>query len=233
MYLSFNFLILRTMKEIKGFIPYEFTRLLDDDMRDRARRFYSLMKNRRSIRMFSQDPVPDNVIEYAIRTAGSAPSGANKQPWFFCVIKNADVKRKIRIAAEEEERRNYGERFTEEWLRDLEPIGTDAEKPYLEHVPVLIVVFKENYRIENGVKKKNYYVNESVGIAIGILLTALHHAGVATLTHTPNPMKFLNDILNRPVNEVPVVILPVGYPADNCMVPDLPRKQLEQIMKIY
>jgi iodotyrosine deiodinase len=221
------------MKEQNAFSEYEFRRRLADEMRERSRHFYEVMKTRRSIRAFSTDPVPDEVIENAIRTAGSAPSGANKQPWFFCVVTDRVLKTKIKVAVEAEERRNYEQRFPDEWLEDLEPLGTDFKKQYIEDAPVLIVVFKQNYRIVDGVKKKNYYVNESVGIAIGFLIAALQYAGVATLTHTPNPMKFLNELLDRPLNEVPVVLMPVGYPAEGCMVPDIIRKPLDEIIKNY
>jgi iodotyrosine deiodinase len=221
------------MEERNAFLPYEFIRRPPDEMRERSRRFYGVMKTRRSIRAFSTDPVPDEVIENAIRTAGAAPSGANKQPWFFCIVREPALKTRIRVAVETEERRNYDQRFPDEWLEDLEPLGTDFKKQYIEDAPALIVVFKQNYRIVDGVKKKNYYVNESVGIATGFLIAALHYAGVATLTHTPNPMKFLNELLDRPQNEVPVVIIPVGYPAGGCVVPDIIRKPLDEIVKNY
>lgn len=233
MNIYFIFIIFQLMKKTNIFIPYEFNRCPEDEMCERSRQFYKTMKTRRSVRAFSTEPVPDEVIENAIRTAGTAPSGANKQPWVFCVIKDPALKSKIRAAAEKEERLNYERRFTGEWLDDLEQFGTNFVKEYIEHAPVLIVIFKENYQLDNGEKKKNYYVNESVGIATGFLIAALHCAGIATLTHTPNPMKFLNTLLDRPANEIPVVLIPAGYPSDDCKVPDIPRKSLDTIMKIY
>jgi len=214
-------------------IPYDYRRLPHAEMQQRAREFYALMQRRRTVREFSTDSIPEGIIEDSIRTAGTAPSGAHKQPWHFCVIRDADIKHRIRLAAEEEERINYSGRFPQDWLDDLAIFGTDAVKEHLDDAPVLIVVFRENYRIVDGKRKKNYYVSESVGIATGMLLAALHNAGLATLTHTPNPMQFLNEILVRPKNEVPVLIIPVGYPKPDTKVPDLTRKPLESIMSSY
>lgn len=183
--------------------------------------------------MFSDRPVPRDVIENIIRAAGTAPSGANKQPWRFVAVQDAELKREIRLAAEEEEREFYTRRAGETWLADLYPFGTDEHKPFLEIAPWLIVVFKmvkdDNPRTESD---QVYYLNESVGIATGLLLAAAHHAGLATLTHTPSPMKFLASILNRPEYERPFLLIPVGYPADDCVVPDITRKPLEEIMVV-
>jgi nitroreductase len=191
------------------------------------------MDKRRSIRFFSDKDVPIEIIENIIKTASTAPSGAHIQPWTFVVIKDPEIKKQIRIAAEKEEKISYETRMTEEWLRALTPIGTDWEKPFLETVPYLIIAFKQRYGInEDGSKKTHYYVNESVGIAVGFLISAIHNAGLCTLTHTPSPMKFLAKILNRPENEVPFILLPVGYPADDATVPNLNRKSLDQVMII-
>jgi nitroreductase len=174
------------------------------------------------------------VIENIIKTASSAPSGAHKQPWTFCVVRNPDIKKQIRTAAEKEEYINDNGRMSEEWLDDLKVFGTDWHKPFLEIAPYLIIVFKKAYDLnDNGEKLKNYYVNESVGIACGFLISAIHQAGLITLTHTPSPMNFLEKILNRPKNERAFLLLPVGYPAENAEVPVLKRKDLEEVMKVY
>ncbi len=223
-----------TMTQIKdSFIPYAFKRREATEMQERARSYYELMDQRRTVRQFSADPIPEGVLEDAIRAAGTAPSGAHKQPWHFCVVTDPDIKHRIREAAEVEERVNYSGRFPEDWLEDLEIFGTDHVKEYIDIVPTLVIVFKENYRLVNGQRKKNYYVNESVGIAAGMLIAALHNAGLATLTHTPNPMAFLNEILERPKNEVPILLMPVGYPADGARIPDIKRKPLSDIMHTY
>jgi iodotyrosine deiodinase len=212
-------------------IPYAPPRLSDNEMRHRAERFFEEMNQRRTVRVFSEAPVPRALIECAIRTAGTAPSGANKQPWKFVVVDDPALKREIREGAEAEEREFYLQRATPEWLADLVPLGTDWQKPFLEVAPYLIVVFRESYRVlSDGSHAKHYYTLESVGIATGLLLTALHHIGLATLTHTPSPMDFLNTILNRPDNERPFVLIPVGYPAEDATVPDIQRKSLEEIM---
>lgn len=184
---------------------------------------------RRSVRAFSPDPVPLELIENAIRIAGSAPSGANQQPWRFIVVRDPELKRQIRQAAETEERENYEHRFPEEWKHALEPFGTDWHKEYLEIAPYLIVVFRIDYGLEEGKKIKHYYVQESVGIATGFLIAALHEAGLATLEHTPNPMGFLTTILDRPVNERPFLLLPVGFPAPDATVPNITKKSLDEI----
>jgi nitroreductase len=200
---------------------------------DAASRFYDIMRRRRSIRMFSDRPVSRATIETVIRTAGTAPSGANKQPWRFVAVQDAALKAEIRQGAEEEEREFYGRRASEQWLKDLVPFGTDDSKPFLEIAPWLIVVFKlmrdDNVRTESD---QVYYVNESVGLATGMLLAAAHHAGLATLTHTPSPMKFLSELLRRPSYERPFLLIPMGYPSDDCVVPSIERKPLDEIMVI-
>lgn len=212
-------------------IPYTRPRLSVDAMHRRAAQFFEEMNQRRTIRSFSDEPVPRSLIEHAIRTAGTAPSGANKQPWKFVVVDDPALKKQIRSGAEAEEREFYMQRATPEWLEDLVPLGTDWEKPFLEIAPYLIVVFRESYSVRaNGDRAKHYYTLESVGIATGMLLTALHYMGLATLTHTPSPMDFLNTILHRPDNERPYVLIPVGYPAPNATVPDIRRKSLEDVL---
>ena len=199
-------------------------------MRSRARDFHAAMDARRSVRHFAPDPVPRDLIELAILTASTAPSGAHRQPWRFVAVDDAAIKRRIRLAAEEEERRNYAERMPEEWLEALRPIGTGPEKPYLEIAPWIVVVFEELYGLDGGGgRRKNYYVKESVGIACGVFIAALHRMGLATLTHTPSPMGFLSEILERPRNERPYILFPIGYPATDAEVPDLRRKSLDEI----
>ena len=215
------------------FIPLEFQRYSEEEMSARALAYFEAMRTRRSVREFSPEPIPESVLEEAIRTAGTAPSGAHKQPWLFCVVKDPEIKHQIRLAAEKEERENYTSRFPKDWLTDLEVFGTDENKEYIDVVPVVIVVFRINYTVVDGKRAKNYYVQESAGIAAGMLIAALHNAGLATLTHTPNPMAFLNEILGRPKNEVPFLLMPVGYPKEATKVPDLKRKPLEEIMKVF
>ncbi len=196
----------------------------------RAEAFYQEMKQRRTVRDFSDRPVAREVIEQCLLTAGTAPNGANQQPWHFVVVQDPAVKRAIRLAAEEEERAFYHGRASEEWLEALAPLGTDENKPFLETAPYLIAIFTQSYGLgADGAKIKHYYATESVGIATGFLITALHHAGLATLTHTPSPMKFLHQILERPSNERPFLLLVVGYPADNTAVPNISKKSLEEI----
>lgn len=215
------------------FIPLEFQQIADEaEQIRRAREFYENLKRRRTVRDFSDKNVPFELIEKAILTAGTAPSGANMQPWRFVVVTDAETKRKIREAAEREEFESYHKRMSDKWLRRLAPLGTDEHKPFLEIAPVLIVVFRITSVIENGETEPTYYSQESVGIAVGMLLAALHNAGLATLTHTPSPMKFLQEILGRPKTEVPFVLIPVGYPVENAKVPDIKRKPLEEIMTI-
>ncbi len=213
----------------KSWIPYRGTSYSDEEMEARSRSFYEWADQRRSLRSFSDRPVPRSVIESIIRTASTAPSGAHKQPWRFCAVSDPALKKEIRMAAEAEERENYSSRMSERWKKDLEPLGTDWQKAFLETAPWLIVVFKEIYKTEDGVKKNNYYVNESVGLACGFLLMAIHHAGLTALTHTPSPMNFLSKILGRPANERPFLLIPVGHPAPGATVPDLQRKALDDI----
>lgn len=195
-----------------------------------AEAFYADVKRRRSVRDFSDRSVPREIIEDCLLAAGTAPNGANKQPWYFVVVGDPAVKRKIRKAAEQEEQAFYGERASQEWLNDLAPLGTDAHKPFLETAPYLIAIFGQSYGLDaQGKKVKHYYVSESVGIATGLLITALHHAGLVCLTHTPSPMKFLNRILHRPENERPFLLLVVGYPAQNARVPMIEKKTLAEI----
>lgn len=218
------------MSTEKSFQSLNFTRLDDGEMCRRAGEFFRLMRKRRSVRDFSAKPVPREVIEDALRAAGSAPSGANRQPWHFVVVESAEIKRCIRLAAEEEEREFYQRRASEEWLNALEPLGTDAHKPFLETAPYLIAIFLQKFSsAETGERLKNYYTSESVGIATGMLIAALHNAGVATLTHTPSPMKFLNQILGRPATEKPYMILVAGLPAEGTQVPAIARKSLDEI----
>jgi nitroreductase len=199
-------------------------------MRRRASEFLARMRTRRTVREFAPDPVPMEVVEDAILTAGTAPNGANHQPWHFAVVTDPSIRAEIRRRAEEEERAFYGERAPREWLDALAPLGTDAEKPFLETAPVLIAIFAESWTPDGeGGRRKNYYVTESVGIATGMLITALHLAGLATLTHTPSPMKFLNEVLGRPENERPFLLLVVGHPAADAEVPDLSKKPLSDI----
>lgn len=204
-----------------------------ETLKVRSKDFFLSMNKRRSVREFSDQKIPREVIENIVKTASTAPSGAHKQPWTFCIISNPELKKKIRAAAEKEEYESYQNRMSEQWLEDLKPIGTDWEKPFLETVPYIIVVFKKIYDKEEGQKKTNYYVNESVGIACGLLISAIHQTGLATLTHTPSPMNFLSEILNRPSNERPFLLLPVGYPAKETYVPKLERKDLNEIAKFY
>jgi len=211
-------------------IPLDTREYSPDQMAERAAEFAAEMARRRSVRHFSDRAVPRPVVEACLRAAGSAPSGANMQPWRFVVVSDPAVKRQIREAAEAEERAFYEQRAGDEWLDALAPLGTDWQKPFLETVPYLIAIFAQSYGLEpDGRKIKHYYVQESVGIATGLLIAALHHAGLATLTHTPSPMGFLNEILTRPVNERPFLLLVVGYPAPDARVPDIRRKALDEI----
>jgi nitroreductase len=217
-----------------AFISYSRQRLSDQDMIRRAQLFYEEMNARRSVREFSDESIPPGVIENIIRAASTAPSGANKQPWTFCVVYNPSLKKKIREAAEQEERLNYSQRMSEEWLQDLAPLGTDEHKIFLETAPALIAVFRRPYEEGDDQRKKpNYYVSESVGIACGMLITAIHLAGLCCLTHTPSPMNFLERILDRPSNERAYLLIPVGFPAIGARVPDIHRKPLEICMKTY
>ncbi len=212
-------------------VPYCPQRLLEGEMLERALAVFERLEGRRSVRDFSTDPVPRELIELAIRCASTAPSGAHRQPWRFVVISDPSVKQRIREAAEEEEKESYlGGRMPQEWLEALAPLGTDWRKPHLVDAPWLVVVFAELYGVSrDGTKRKNYYVKESVGIACGLFVAALHEMGLATLTHTPSPMEFLREILGRPINEKPFIVFPVGYPAADSTVPDLERKPLDQV----
>lgn len=210
-------------------VPYKQQQLAAKEVLKASKRFYDILRRRRSVRFFSPEQVQKETITNLLITAGSAPSGANKQPWHFVAVSNPEIKHKIRLAAEEEEKAFYTTRASEAWLKDLAPIGTDWQKPFLEVAPWLIVVFKKAYDDTPAGKTKNYYVQESVGIACGFLIAAIHHAGLATLTHTPSPMNFLSEILNRPQNEKPFLLLPVGYAAADATVPNIFRKELDEI----
>ena len=218
------------MAKADGFIPLDYLSKDEPAMVEAAQAFYQHMAKRRSVRDFSDQPIPRSVLENAILAAGSAPSGANMQPWHFAVVQDPVTKKKIRQAAEIEERELYENRASDEWLDALSPLGTDANKPFLETAPALIAIFLKKVSIdEEGVKHKNYYTTESVGIATGMLITALHQAGLGTLTHTPSPMKFLTEILERPSHERPFLLLVVGYPEEGAMVPDIQRLPLDKI----
>jgi nitroreductase len=216
------------------FIRYQKESFDAETMKNRSEQFYQWANKRRTCRDISDKLVSRSVIENLLLTASTAPSGAHKQPWTFCAVSNPEIKKKIREAAEEEERKSYAGRMGEEWLSDLAPIGTDWQKPFLEGAPWLIVGFRRSYEIQqNGHKKQNYYVQESCGIACGFLLAAIHHAGLVALTHTPSPMGFLCKILNRPENEKPFLLVPIGYPAEEAWVPDLKRKSLNEVVEWY
>jgi nitroreductase len=216
------------------FIPYEFDRLAEDEMTRRAESFYQLMNARRSVRAFSDEPVPRALIETAIRTASTAPSGAHRQPWHFEVVADPEIKKRIREAAEQEERAFYEGRAPDAWLQALLPLGTTWEKSFLEMAPWLVVVFEELHsQNEDGSQRLNYYTKESVGIACGLFVAALHNMGLTTLTHTPSPMRFLSEILGRPSHERPYILFPVGYPAAGVEVPNIKRKDLSEISTFH
>jgi|AntRauTorckE6833_2_1112554.scaffolds.fasta_scaffold00978_8 nitroreductase len=227
---SVNYNLCPDMREAI-FIPHtDYKEIPIEEMKHQASAFYEKMKARRSVRDFSDRPVPREIIEKCLLAAGTAPNGANKQPWHFAVVSDPEVKKKIRIEAEKEEQEFYNRRAPEDWLDDLHPLGTDENKPFLEKAPYLIGIFAQSYNIdENGEKEKHYYVKESVGIATGFLITALHHAGLVALTHTPSPMGFLNEIMGRPSYEKPFLLLVVGYPEDGVKVPDIDKKSLDEI----
>lgn len=219
-------------KQINGYpyVAYSKETYEENEMIKRSNNFLKWIEKRRTVRDFSDRPIPEEVIENIVLAASTAPSGAHKQPWTICVVKDPAIKKQIRAAAEQEEKESYDGRMSETWLKDLEPLGTDWQKPFLEIAPYLIVVFKRSYEIqENNKKHQNYYVTESCGIACGFLLAAIHDAGLVALTHTPSPMNFLSKILNRPENEKPFLLVPVGYPVEECWVPDLKRKNLNEI----
>jgi len=217
-----------------SYISYKGKTYSEEEMLNRSRDFYSWANERRSVRDFSSKPVPLEVMENIILTASTAPSGAHKQPWTFCLISNASLKSKLRALAEEEEKKSYAGRMSDEWLEDLAPLGTNWEKEFIDIAPWIIIVMKKAYDFdEKGEKTTNYYVSESVGIASGFLLAAIHNAGLVALTHTPSPMNFISKALNRPVNERPFLLIPVGYPAKSVLVPDLKRKKKEDIIEYY
>ena len=212
------------------FIPLEFEFISDKKINERSYKFLEIMKKRRTVRDYSSRPIPRKIIENAIKAAGSAPSGANMQPWHFVVVTNPEVRTKIRQAAELEEQKFYSHRASQEWLDALAPLGTNDEKLFLESASCVICIFLKKFSGEkNGKKVKNYYTSESVGIATGILITALHYSGIATLTHTPNPMRFLNKILGRPNDEKPYLLLVAGFPTTNTLIPDIKRRDLSTI----
>ena len=216
------------MAEQDDWILYPHTRLDNATMEERARTFYQELDGRRTVRRFSSDPVPQSVIQACVAASSTAPSGAHRQPWHFVAVRDPDTKTQIRHAAEAEERRNYETRFPDAWKEALEPFGTDADKPYLENAPWLIAIFAQS----SGTQGKNYYVTESVGLATGILIAALHRAGLVCVTHTPSPMKFLKDILERPSSERAYLLLAVGHPAPGVKVPDLERKPLGEVLTV-
>ncbi|WP_462219713.1 nitroreductase family protein [Ferruginibacter sp.] len=223
-------------KNINGFPFVSFERECYDSemMKIRCKDFYNRMDERRTCRDFSNKPIPKEVIENIILTASTAPSGAHKQPWTFCVVSNPEIKKQIRIEAEKEEYESYNGRMPEEWKKDLLPLQTDWKKEFLEIVPYLIIVFKKSYDFDAAGNKTNtYYANESCGIACGFLLAAIHNAGLVALTHTPSPMNFLSTILKRPVNEKAFLVIPVGYAAEECWVPDIKRKNLNEVIEWY
>ena len=213
------------------FEKYQYNNKNNQEMLEHSHNFMQLMLSRRSIRDFSSKEVPDKVIENILKTAISSPSGANKQPWSFLVVKNKSIKRKIRIAAEKEEKKFYSQRATDEWLDDLNKFGTSWEKPFLEVAPALIIIFRQSYDNSGSKKRKNYYVNESVGIASGFLLTAIQNAGLVSLTHTPSPMGFLEKMLERPKNEKAYLLIPIGFPAEHAQVPILRKKPYSESVK--
>ncbi len=226
--------MLNKMEKEKHISLKNYEKLSDNKSLEISELFFEKMNKRRSVRTFSSEPISIEIIKNAIRTASTAPSGANKQPWHFVLVKDKKIKNEIRIAAEKEEREFYSHKASEEWLKDLEQFDTNDKKPFLEIAPYLIVVFEEKYKINRSGKiKKNYYTKESVGLACGMLLTALHNVGIATLTHTPSPMNFLSKILDRPTNETPFLLIVVGYPERGTLVPNIKRKKLNEILTIF
>ncbi|NQZ75396.1 MAG: nitroreductase family protein [Ekhidna sp.] len=222
-------------KEINGHphVSYDRDVYPLEEAQSRAKDYYEWLDTRRTVRDISDKPVSRELITNLIMAGSTAPSGAHKQPWTFCAISNPELKKAIREAAEKEEYESYHGRMSDRWLKDLEPIGTDWNKPFLEEAPWLVIIFKRVFEMENGVKNNNYYVNESVGIACGMIISAIHKAGLVTLTHTPSPMNFLTKILERPDNERPYLLLPIGYPKEEVYVPALDRKPLEEVAVFY
>lgn len=221
------------MSKHNGFVPLQFDYKSTEDLEKRSAEFHRQMKSRRTVRDFSDRDVPESVITQAIITAGSAPSGANMQPWYFVAVQDAEIKKQIRVAAEAEEKELYDQRASDEWLEALAPLGTNADKPFLETAPWLIAVFSQKYSlIDDGRKRKHYYTPESVGIATGFLIAALHQAGLASLTHTPSPMGFLRTVLGRPDHEKPFMLLVAGYPAEDALVPDITKKSSTELFSI-
>ncbi|MCB0409366.1 MAG: nitroreductase family protein [Flavobacteriales bacterium] len=216
-----------------NFIPYIRKEITAEEQLKKSEEFYQWLDQRRTVRDFSDEPVDIKVIENIIKAASTSPSGAHKQPWSFCVVSNPEMKKQIREAAEKEEYENYHGRMSDRWLKDLEPFATDWHKPFLETAPYLIIVCKRAYEMVDGEKVNNYYVTESVGLAAGMLLAAIHNAGLVSLTHTPSPMNFLTKLLNRPENERPFLLIPVGYPSKDAKVPDIQRKALKDVMFRY
>ncbi len=220
--------------QIPRTIELAFDEISESTMKTRARDFNALMQKRRTVRDFSSRSVPREVIDACLETAGSAPSGANRQPWHFALISDPLIKREIRAAAETEEEEFYIRRAPQDWLDALAPLGTDSKKPFLEHAPFLIVVFAQKFALDaKGIRQKNYYVTESASLATGFLIAALHNAGLATLTHTPSPMKFLNKILDRPSTEKPLMLIVAGFPEAGARVPDILRKKLDAFISIH
>jgi iodotyrosine deiodinase len=218
---------------MSGFIPYTLQYKDAATMLSTSRDYYLRMMHRRSVRDFSTEPVPREIIEYIIMTGSTAPSGANKQPWTFCAVSDPEIKSAIRKAAEQEEHENYHHRMGDEWIRDLAPLGTNETKEFLQVAPWLIIVFKKSFDLVNNEKRKNYYVTESVGVSCGFLLAAIYEAGLVALTHTPSPMNFLKRILQRPENETPFLLIPVGYPASHAVIPDIKRKDAHEVIAWY
>lgn len=222
------------IKETKRFIPYTRDHYSKEEMLKRSKSFYDWADTRRSVRDFSDKPVPKEVMENIIMTASTAPSGAHKQPWTFCLISNSKLKSKLRELAEIEEKKSYGGRMSDVWMKDLEPLGTNWVKEFIDVAPWIVVVMKRAYEFEEGGDKhQNYYVNESVGLAAGFLLMAVHNAGLVALTHTPSPMNFIAKALERPENERPFLLIPVGFPAEDAQVPDLNRKEKSEVIEYY
>jgi len=215
------------------FLPYKKETFSELEMVIRSNNHLEYMNKRRTVRDFSSKPIPEQVIENIIMAASTSPSGAHKQPWTFCVVTNPELKSKIRTASEAEEYESYNGRMSKDWLDDLSYLGTDWHKPFLEIAPALIVVFKKSYDLDNGQKRNNYYVTESVGLACGFLLEAIHYCGLVALTHTPSPMNFLIRLLNRPKNEKPFLLIPIGYPAENTLVPDIKRKEENEVIHYF